>query len=62
MVCSDLGPSARKEVPEESKIDTHELIESEGGKATFVKADVGEARDMEELVGRAADWGGRVDV
>ena len=62
VVCADLGPSARAEIPGEVQINTDELIREEGGKAVFVKADAGEPREMEDLVGEAAKKFGRVDV
>ncbi len=62
MICSDLSPAARSLVPHETDIPTHELIQKEGGEALFLKADVREARDMEDLVTAAVGEWGRLDV
>lgn len=62
IVCSDLGPLARGEVPEEQKISTHDLVTSRGGKAIFVKTDAGNASEMQNLIRKAAEEFGRVDV
>lgn len=62
LVCADLRPHAREEVPEEVAIPTHELIVQQKGQAVFVKTDVGEAADMESLVKKAVETYGRVDV
>lgn len=62
LICADLQPSARAQVPTETEIDTHELIQREGGKAIFVHTDVGEAKQMEALVKRAVEEYGRVDM
>jgi NAD(P)-dependent dehydrogenase (short-subunit alcohol dehydrogenase family) len=62
VVCADLKPTARPEVPEEVEIETHELIKKEGGSAIFVKCDVGDARQMEALIEAAVNEFGRVDM
>ena len=62
VVCADLVPSARAEIPGEVQVDTDELIRKKGGKAIFVKADAGNPKEMEDLVGEAARKFGRVDV
>ncbi|GAD91970.1 short chain type dehydrogenase, putative [Paecilomyces variotii No. 5] len=49
VVCSDLGPSHGED------LQTHEVITKEGGTATFCKADVSQAGDMEALVQTAVD-------
>ncbi|KAL1867023.1 hypothetical protein Plec18167_008814 [Paecilomyces lecythidis] len=56
VVCSDLGPSHAED------LQTHEVITKEGGTATFCKADVSQAGDMEALVQTAVDKYGRVDI
>ncbi len=62
VICADLVPTARPEVAEETSMETHELIRQRGGKALFVKADVGVASDMQGLVRTAVEWGGRLDM
>lgn len=62
LVCADLKPDARSEVPDEAAINTHELIKQQGGDAIFVKTDVGVAADVENLVKKAVESFGRVDV
>lgn len=62
IVCADLRPSARKEIPNELEINTDELIQQSGGEAIFVKTDVGEAKDMQALVSRAVGEYGRLDM
>ena len=62
VVCSDLRPSARRDVGNEQEIETHELIRRDGGAAIFVKADVGIASDMDGLVKAAVEAYGRVDM
>ena len=62
MVCADLQPQARKEVPEEAKINTHDLINDEGGTAIFVRTNVTKSDEVENLVKAAVDRYGRLDV
>lgn len=62
VVCSDLNPSARQQVPTETDIDTHDLISKGGGEAIFVKADAGDAQDMQNLIAKAVERFHRVDV
>lgn len=62
LVCTDLQPAARKIKSEETVIDTDELIRQNGGRAIFVKTDVGIANEMKMLVDKAAAEFGRVDV
>lgn len=62
VVCTDLQPTARPEIPEETTIETHELIKQRGGKAIFVKTDVSVASELQELVKKAVEWGGRLDM
>ncbi|CAG8974525.1 hypothetical protein HYALB_00005795 [Hymenoscyphus albidus] len=62
VVCADLRPNARPEIPEESVINTHDLINQTKGRAIFVTVDVGIAEQVEALV-KAAVWEfGRVDM
>jgi NAD(P)-dependent dehydrogenase (short-subunit alcohol dehydrogenase family) len=62
IVCADLIPAARSEIPEETQIETQELIKSRGGKAIFVKTDISVVEDMQGVVKTAANWGGRLDM
>ncbi|KAL8695832.1 MAG: hypothetical protein Q9201_007942, partial [Fulgogasparrea decipioides] len=65
IVCSDLRPDAHGQLGiTEASIATHELIcQRYGeGKAVYVKADATVAKDMEDLVRKAVDVGGRLDV
>ena len=64
IVCADLNPSARIEVPGEAVISTHELIlELYGeGRALFMKADMTVAVEVEACVAEAVKRGGRLDV
>ena len=62
VVCADLQPSARAEIPGEVRINTNELIQKQGGNAVFIKADVGKPSDMENLISQAAKKFGRVDM
>lgn len=62
VVCADLSPAARPQVPEESDVTTHDLITRDGGNAIFVQTDVGDAAQMESLVKAAVDKFGRLDM
>ncbi|KAJ5488006.1 hypothetical protein N7530_002306 [Penicillium desertorum] len=60
VVCADLTPTARSQ--EEADTTTHDLIIRDGGQATFVRTDVGDATQMEHLVRVAAKEYGRLDI
>jgi NAD(P)-dependent dehydrogenase (short-subunit alcohol dehydrogenase family) len=62
VVCSDLQPLAKVSIGDEAKVATHDAITKEGGIGVFVKADVGEASEVEELVNQAVEIFGRVDM
>lgn len=62
VVCADLTPSARMNLQDEGEIDTHALIQKDGGQSIFVMTNVGEASDMEALVHAATKEFGRLDV
>ena len=65
IICSDLRPDPRGTLgAEKAEIPTHELIcQRYGqGKAIYVKADVTAAGDVENLVHKAVEVGGRLDV
>lgn len=62
MVCADLRPHARAEVPEEAATATHDLINQNDGRAIFVKTDVGISIDVENLIKKAVETYGRLDM
>jgi NAD(P)-dependent dehydrogenase (short-subunit alcohol dehydrogenase family) len=65
IICSDIRPDPRGTWGvAEADVPTHELIcQRYGeGKAVYVNADVTVAQDMEMLVHRAVEVGGRLDV
>lgn len=62
LVCVDLQQHARAEVNAEQAISTDELIREDGGRATFVKADVSKADNVEAAVNMAVATYGRIDV
>lgn len=63
IVCSDLTTAARTAV-EEEKRPTHEVLaESYGQHAvTFIKCDVASEEDIKQLIAKAVEWGGRLDI
>lgn len=62
VICADLKPNARAEVPGETAVNTHDAIAQAGGEAIFVQCNVGMAVDMENLVKAAVVKYGRLDV
>ncbi|OQE46746.1 hypothetical protein PENCOP_c001G01770 [Penicillium coprophilum] len=60
VICADLTPTARSQ--EEAEITTHDLITRDGGQASFVQTDVGDAVQMENLIQSAARQHGRLDI
>lgn len=62
VVCADLSSSARSIVPEETAIDTVDLINQNGGKAIFVQTDVSDSRAVENMVNAAVAEFGRLDM
>ena len=63
VVCADITEKARAEGPaEEGSINTHDLITKQGGKATYVKVDVTVPEQVENVVKKAVEWGGRLDI
>ncbi|KAE8151903.1 hypothetical protein BDV25DRAFT_151948 [Aspergillus avenaceus] len=62
VVCADLSPTARSQIPEELDTTTHDLITRAGGHAIFVQTDVGDASQMERLVNATVDKFGRLDI
>lgn len=62
IVCADLRPSARTEVPTEVAVHTDEAIRKDGGRAIFLKTDVSKANEMESLVLKTVEEFGRLDM
>lgn len=62
VVCANRDPDARIEIPAEREINTHELINQNGGKSIFVKTDVTKPEDIEGLVSRTVAEFGRIDM
>jgi NAD(P)-dependent dehydrogenase (short-subunit alcohol dehydrogenase family) len=62
VVCSDLHPLAKVSIGDETHIATHDAIMKEGGVGVFVKCDVSEAHEVEELVHEAVEIFGRIDM
>ncbi|KAE8553340.1 hypothetical protein EYB25_004722 [Talaromyces marneffei] len=61
VVCSSISENTRNEAFRE-EFTTHDLIVKEGGKAIFVKADVGKSEDMQALVKKTVETYGRLDI
>lgn len=59
VVCADLREGIRDQ---ESSDYTHNLITKQGGSAIFVHVDVTIAEQVEALVQKAVEWGGRLDI
>ncbi len=63
VLCADLQALAGVSVGgDETHIATHDLIMREGGEGAFLKCDVGEAAEVEELVHQGVDIWGRIDM
>ncbi|KNG91224.1 gluconate 5-dehydrogenase [Aspergillus nomiae NRRL 13137] len=62
IVCADLSPTARSQVPDEVEIATHDAIIKAGGRAIYIETDVGDARQMERAVQTAVAEFGRLDI
>ena len=63
LVCADLREVSHFDAnTQETTGTTHDLINKDGGSATFVRCDVTKPKDVEALVRRAVEWGGRVDI
>jgi NAD(P)-dependent dehydrogenase (short-subunit alcohol dehydrogenase family) len=50
------------DIKDEAHVTTHDAITQGGGIGVFVKADVGDAHEVEELVHQAVEIFGRVDM
>ncbi|KAH7000651.1 putative short chain type dehydrogenase [Ilyonectria destructans] len=62
VICADLRERSVDEVSGEAEVTTVDLITKEGGTAEFVKVDVTKAADVENLVARATERFGRLDI
>ena len=62
VLCADLRPNARPEVPEEAAIPTHELLRKQGGEATYLKTDVADEEDVRAAIEAAVKEFGRLDM
>ena len=62
VVCVDLSPGARDLVQSETNANTDDLIRQQGGKAIFIQADVTQASSWENIVTKALEEFGRIDV
>lgn len=62
LVCADLRPTARQGSATTDAVNTDEQIRRDGGRAIFVQADVSKAEDMEQLVAKAVQEYGRLDM
>lgn len=65
IICADLRPDPRGEWGvDEATVPTHDLIcrRYGEGKAVFVKADATVSADVEQVVKKAVEIGGRLDV
>ena len=65
VVCADIQPTTRFEQSsdeDETRGATHDRIIEAGGEAIFVRTDVTEAEQVEELVKTAVRTWGRLDV
>lgn len=63
VVCADIVPTARAAV-ESEKQPTVELLQASHGQdaAVFVKCDVSSEEEVKNLVTKAVQWGGRLDI
>lgn len=62
VVCVDLGPGARDQVRSETNANTDDLIRQQGGKAIFIQADVTKPSSWEDIVKKALEEFGRIDM
>lgn len=62
VVCADLRSEARSLVAAETETGTDEMIRQSGMRAIFVKTDVSSAEDVKNLVQKAVQEFGRVDM
>ncbi|KAK5174907.1 uncharacterized protein LTR77_000043 [Saxophila tyrrhenica] len=63
VVCADLREQSRyTSSSAEQAGTTHDTITSSGGSAIFVACDTTSAEQVEALVAKAVEWGGRLDI
>ncbi len=63
VVCADLKPEGQANASESDKRPTHEVItQALGGKAVFVRVDVGDSQSVQDLVQTAVKEFGRLDM
>ncbi|EAU29457.1 predicted protein [Aspergillus terreus NIH2624] len=62
VVCADITPTARSQIPEELQITTHDAITQAGGQAIFIATDVGDAKAVGDAVQAAVTEFGRLDI
>lgn len=62
VVCADITPTARSQIPEELQITTHDAITQAGGQAIFIATDVGDAKAVGDAVQAAVTEFGRLDM
>ena len=62
VVCADLNALASTFMDEASIEATHHLVQKRGGKSVFIKCDVGNSEDVQNLVREAVKVYGRLDM
>lgn len=62
IVCADLQPTARAEVESEGLANTDDLVRQKGGKAIFVKTDMTNPNQVQDLIDKCVEEFGRLDV
>ena len=62
VVCADLDPVSKAPAKVGDVQATHEVIGERGGKSTFVKCDVTDSQDVQNLVDKAVQEYGRLDM
>ena len=62
VVCADLQPTAKVDFKDEAHKATHEIVQHSGGKSIFVRCDVGDSEDVQNLVEAAVREFGRLDM
>ena len=62
VVCADVTENARPEIDQESRVSTYGLIQKMGGDCLFVKTNVAEEKDLQELMEQTIARYGRLDM
>jgi NAD(P)-dependent dehydrogenase (short-subunit alcohol dehydrogenase family) len=62
VVCADLSPTAKNQLPGEELQATDALIQQSGGIAAFVKCDIAEPEDVKHAVEVTVRRFGRLDM